>query len=820
MGDALHAWWAQQLVLCDWHFTPHPLSVDAGAAEQRLLGQGIAHRGELAEQWWVALHAPGGEADQLLAALEWAALAGAAGWISPEQASDWACCVMQRIHRDYRDLRSWLGDVRRSLGVRGWATGADDRFIDACQVLADSEAEGAGITWEMFEAALHEHGDVVLWPTSPGARPWRLCALFRPLLNYPASKADWPDAVNWLGTAWDIDSRDELLTGLLWLGAQGERQRWDVEARDLLAMDAAQRQEWQRNAQPGSHHASVLCRFVNQGEPLEWAAWDWLRLVELAWAGACSGWLTQAEADAFAAHAAELMQRRYHDWRAVIVAYRRGQSLFDGIDRRAMTPPERETLLLSGSFSPWQVAVDDLLDAETQVASREMLSQWRDSPHRWLLAMAGVREPDAMLRLANPEAPLSEAQRVEAGEYLDGSLGLHADEGAAAMARYWLPAQAHHLNQLAADAAHGVMPPSATLFGQPDFPVNAQRQALKGVSRHAATIHMAEKFAFYLHMALNSELLETEALLDYARSLRSCLCRFYPNAKRMLEAWLAWEHCLPESEHASLCNEIAWHLEDPGSLFHWLDWRADAWREPSERPTLSQFTAMSLVGPLNSAVWSEPQQESPRECAEIREWVESHYHLVSADDMQTFLTSMLEAGDRQEYQINYEPYTLNTQRLEAEIAILESGDCAEEDRHHLLRLRRVRDNEDGCNEIDMAAWDIAQLVDLAIAGRQLGWLSSTAFADVLGRAYQLAGDHYSGWQDYAAGMYAGFSFFMGETPERESFLASFRQALVAWLCAAPILAGPWASLDFPGNKPRHFAPLHIDTLPGDQRTLH
>ncbi|MCA1772268.1 MAG: hypothetical protein LC677_06515, partial [Halomonas sp.] len=70
MGDALHAWWAQQLVLCDWHFTPHPLSVDAGAAEQRLLGQGIAHRGELAEQWWVALHAPAGEADRLLAALE------------------------------------------------------------------------------------------------------------------------------------------------------------------------------------------------------------------------------------------------------------------------------------------------------------------------------------------------------------------------------------------------------------------------------------------------------------------------------------------------------------------------------------------------------------------------------------------------------------------------------------------------------------------------------------------------------------------------------------------------------------------------------
>ncbi|MDC6668757.1 hypothetical protein OEZ84_28905, partial [Leclercia adecarboxylata] len=86
---------------------------------------------------------------------------------------------------------------------------------------------------------------------------------------------------------------------------------------------------------------------------------------------------------------------------------------------------------------------------------------------------------------------------------------------------------------------------------------------------------------------------------------------------------------------------------------------------------------MSLVGPLNSAVWSEPQPESARECAEIREWVDSHYHLNSAEDMQEFLTYMLESGDRQEYQINYAPYTLNPERLDAEIAILESGDCAE-----------------------------------------------------------------------------------------------------------------------------------------------
>ncbi len=152
--------------------------------------------------------------------------------------------------------------------------------------------------------------------------------------------------------------------------------------------------------------------------------------------------------------------------------------------------------------------------------------------------------------------------------------------------------------------------------------------------------------------------------------------------------------------------------------------------------------------------------------------------------------------------------------------MLESGDCSEEDRNHLLRLQRVRDNTDGCNELDMTAWDVAQAVDLAIAGRQLGWLDDDAFSRVLERAHGLAAAHYGSWTAYASGLYAGFSFFMGETPEREAFLGSFRQALVAWLSGAPPLTGPWASLDFPGARPRHWAPMHIDTLPGDVKTLH
>jgi hypothetical protein len=269
-----------------------------------------------------------------------------------------------------------------------------------------------------------------------------------------------------------------------------------------------------------------------------------------------------------------------------------------------------------------------------------------------------------------------------------------------------------------------------------------------------------------------------------------------------------------------LINEIRWHLEDPGSLFHWLDWRNGAWQEPGPRPTLFHFTAMALVGPLNGAAWSLPHAESKRECETIHDWVDGHYGLQAADQLRDFIDFLLEAGDRQEYQINYAPYTLNTDRLSSEIATLETGSCSEEEGTHLLRLQRVRDNEDGCNDIDLTAWDIAQSVDLAMAGRQLEWLDEAAFSRLLERAHALAAAHYGGWEEFARGLYAGFSFFMGETPEREAFLAGFRQALVAWLAAAPPLAGPWASLDFPGARARHWAPMHVDTLPGDVRTLH
>ncbi|SFT53980.1 DUF1266 domain-containing protein [Halomonas saccharevitans] len=821
MVDPLNAWWAQQLVLCDWAFAPDPLTVDAETAVARLSALGVVDRGELG---WCLLESlgTGGQVApaRLLAGLELIALAGSAGWLSEARARGWAQQLAEEIATHHSSLDAWLSALLRARSADGWVRG-DDGFYEACEALAVLEHDGAGVTWEMLQEWLAHHPrQAPLWPAAPEHQVWRLRAAFSPVLELPAGAHDWQRLEAWLVEAWQIHDRDELLRSLLWLAAQGDRQGWDLDAARLLEADGAARRQWQ-DALDGVErdYGRVLLGFLDRGEPLEWAAWDWLRLVDLAWAGACLGWLDEQEAQDFAHHGADLLLRRYSDWTALVRGYQRGRSLFEG--RNMLPALEADwSLLLHSPVSPWKTSLQGLVPDELIEASRDALRAWRRDPRHWVLALAAVREPEFTARQGTTPPVLPATRREEARHYLAETLDLHADEGVDALSRYWLPAQAHHLNQLAADAAHGALPAAETPFGHAIPKELAGRDGLKQASRHAATIHMAEKFAFHLQMAMDSGDFDATRLAALARSLQGSLCRFYPDARRLLQAWAQWESLLPEPEQPPMLAEIRWHLEDPGSLFHWLDWRVGEWCEPGPRPTLWHFTAMALVGPLNSPAWSLPQPESQRECAAIREWVDGHYALHGAAELTEFLDYLIEAGDRQEYQINYAPYTLNRGRLASEIAILESDECSEEEGAHLLRLKRVRDDEDGCNDIDLAAWDIAQAVDLAIAGRQLGWLEEPAFLRLLERAHGLVSEHYAGWEEYARGLHAGFSFFMGETPERESFLAGFRQALVAWLSGAPPLAGAWASLDFPGARPRHWAPLHIDTLPGDHRTLH
>ncbi|WP_192036335.1 DUF1266 domain-containing protein [Halomonas sp. YLGW01] len=825
MVDPLSAWWAQQLVLCDWAFSPDPTAVEPALAVQRLADMEVADRCELG--WRLIEAFSPGSVNPVghLESLELLALAVAAGWLPAEQARAWVARIAADICAHCNSLEDWLTVLRQARSALGWERG-EDGFLAACEALAALEREGAGITWDLLAETVRRLPQAPLWPSAPEAQAWRLRAAFAPALVSGAEEAlDAPQSRAFLAEEWQVHDRDGLVRQLLWLAGQGDRYAWDLDAVRVLEAAGDAREAWLAG-QKGETLATakVLLGFVERGETLEWAAWDWLRLVDLAYAGLALGWLEADEAEAFAHHALDLITRRYSDWVAVATAYQRGRSLFEGRDR--MGELHRDwALLLQSPASPWRLPLNALQDEASREASRRAMRGWRADPRHWVLALASVREPELLLR-QGPVPTLSEAVRQEARHYLQEVLGLYPDDGVDGLARYWLPAQAHHLNQLAADADHGALPSLVTPFGQPGAEGLAQRDALRGCSRFSATVHMAEKYAFYLQMAGDSEDFVAEGLARLAESLRGVLCHFYPDARRLLNAWACWEAALPEppleqSTPVSLAHEIRWHRDDPGSPFHWLDWQISAgWQEPGPRLSLPRFTALALVGPLNGGAWSEPLPESDREVAAIREWIDGHYGLQEAEGLREFLDFLLSAGDRQEYQINYAPYTLNAARLASEIATLESDDCSEEERNHLLRLKRVRDNDASCNAFDMAAWDIAQAVDLAIAGRQLQWLSEAQFTAALDRAAALAASHYSSWQAYARGLYAGFSFFMGETEERGAFLKSFREAMVSWLTGAPPLAGPWASLDFPGARPRHWAPMHIDTLPGDARTLH
>ncbi|TVU69289.1 MULTISPECIES: YbeU/YbeR family protein [Cobetia] len=875
MVEPLSAWWGQQLVLCGWGFSAAPETVwTPEEARARLTAMEVPDAGELG---WRLLEAfPNDTPDPLhqLEALELLALARTAGWLSAARTRGWQLRLLTAIAGHFSSLDDWLKALAHSRSDAGWTRG-DDGFFEASLALSQLEHEDAGVTWSRLQTALEDISTVPateLWPQGERDRVWMARAIFSPWVGGHdvvrdasglceaaesgfSAEAHWPDVQRWLSDTWAITGRDELIRLLLWLAAQGHRYGWDIDSARLLGASGSERAAWlselendaveeaaarkaEGNKGPPAHAAAsaeladsaleqgpspvaygeLLLNYMDRGEPLEFAAWDWLRLVDLSFAGLCAGWLSREEGEDFAAHGVDLLVRRYADWQGVARAYQRGRGLFEGADLMHDTDSDWRPLV-SSPLTPLRCQLHALLPDHLRERSRTAIRRWRSDSRHWVLAIASIREPDILYR-QGLSSDIDEPRREEARQYLNETLALDTRDGAQGMARFWLPAQAHHLNQLAADAARGALPDAQTPFGRADSVELERRQRLAICHRHPATIVMAEKYAFYLLMVQDTTDFVVEELAECAERLRSVLCRFYPDARRLLEAWAVWESAVPELEDHPLANEIRWHLEDPGSLFHWLDWHPRAWEEPGLRPSLDRFTSLALSGPLNTPCWGEPMVEYGRGIEELSGWLEGHYGLGNAEMLTGFLDFLRDAGDRDEYLINYGPYTLNRSRLDNEIAVLESAERGDDEQVHLDRLRRVRDNEARCNELDMAAWDIAQMVDLAIAGRQLGWLDEVAFTAYLDTAYDMARDHYGSWKEYARGLFAGYAFFMGDTDQRDSFLRGFRDALIQWLTAAPPLAGAWSSLDFPGARPGHWPALHLDILSGDARTLH
>jgi len=803
LSELLVPWWAQQLTLCGWPLVSDPrLALSADQAFERLMLLGIDSRDEFAWRLWENASDTGEPPIARLAALELLALGSTVGWTHPRTDEAWLLALARDIVTDMPTLKAWL----QALAHLG-----DPALDMAGQALFARERQQRGVSWREVRHSLKSIDmPAPLWP----ADLWRARAVIAPVLAWPIqhSPEEQRQQQALLREQGEVRGPDELKSLLFWLAGQGHRYGWEMDAVRLARQGAEARVEWLAGLNDQQDYGRVLLQFLAEEEPLDWAAWDWLRLVDQAYLGCCAGWLSASEAEVFAAHAIDLLQQRYADWEAVARAYQRGRSLFEGRDLRETFDSDWGGLLVA-SRSPWEMPFSRILGVEQRQLARAFIQRQRGEADSWVLAIAAVRDPDLIHR-RHLDEPLGQARTEDAERYLEEVLGLRREEGTAGLARFWMPAQAHHLNQLAADSRHHVGRKSSR---------RASRR-LAACADHAATIAMAEKYAFYLVMAADSGRYPSSEIKALAQSLCDVLSRFYSDPLRMLSAWHAWEIVLSQDEapeEVSLADDIAWHRHDLGSPFHWLTTsRSLTWLEPGVRPTLTRFTAISLAGPLNEALWQAPQPLAPQDRQALGEWVEHQYALQGASGLIDFLDFLVEAGDRQDYQINYAPYTLNRARLEAEIAILESGECADEERVHLLRLKHVRDNACRCNDQDMTAWDIAQLVDLALAGRQLDWLEEDRLSHYLDAAMRLAGRHYSSWYDYAEGLYSGFGFFMDDTPEREAFLMRFREALDAWLEARPLLAGAWASLDFPGSAMTHWTSLHVDILPGEAHHLH
>ncbi|MFC0267986.1 YbeU/YbeR family protein [Kushneria aurantia] len=677
---------------------------------------------------------------------------------------------------------------------------------------------GAAV-FERWLGWLADGGSGPPWPDQHDDAIWRARAAFAPMVQVDVTDPERERTAQFLARIWAVGERDELIRMLLWLAGQGHRYGWELEYRRLAAMGREQRMKWRASMHDQSGYAATLQGFVVHAMPNDFAAWDWLRLIDLAWAGRVMGWLDDDEARLFAAHGVDLLSQRYHDWRDVAKAWQRGRSLHEGID--LLEEFEQEwSLLLDAAASPWQLPLSTLAASTLIERSRHLIRSLRGDARHWTLAIASIREPELLyLQGSAPVAPDDEL-RKRSREYLDNVLDWREQEGSEGIERFWMPGQVHHLNQLASDAAHSRLPAPRTPFGSPPPNVLFYRERLAACVNANATIFMAEKYAFHLQMLVDAGYFNEARLAAHHRRLAGALARAYSSPQQMLEAWADWERTLPDGDGDTLLDDILWHGRDPGSPFHWLTPPAGVHREPGVRPSLSRFAALSLSGPLNAPLWGDPEPQYGSQATEIHDWLDSHYGLSGPEQLIRFLDFLVDAGDRQEYLINYAPYTLNPVRLDQEIDMLESAGCSEDEKVHLDRLKRVRGNDDQCNDTDMAAWDIAQLVDLAAAGRQLGWLDSERLGRYLDDARALAAEHYSDWCSYAAGMLAGYSFFMMGTPERNDFLAEFKGALVAWLTGLPPLSGGWASVDFPGSQSRHWPPYHADTLPGDARVLH
>lgn len=622
----------------------------------------------------------------------------------------------------------------------------------------------------------------------------------------------WPDVQTTLNEYWQVHSAKDCKQLLYWMAGQGQRYAWQLDFAWLQQAEESDREVW-RNELPEDYtgYANLLSDLEESGD-LDVAAWDWVRMADLALGAYLAGYLTQAEWRTFALMALWLLRSQYSSWEELAASYLQGYKLWQTQTDYSLSPELEKTwaMLLDSPFSPfkqldWQaLSLDhpDFRDARTSFSAK------LDDPLLLACLVASLRDDASLLTGLAPDE-LPEERSDEARDYLFAGLDIHPDEGlTSTLARFWQPGRVHHYDQLALNCRINKKPRLArNLAAIPEVwdIWRLQSPDLADLVKQPAGIVMAEKYAFYLVKAEETQHYPKAERKRLTLALKDYLSWHYSSAKEMLIAWQGWDEVLSKAEEEKpLLAELAWHLKDPGSLFRFIPWKRPqvSFTEPGKPVSEADLATLNLVGPLTGIHWSWPEKLPAWPRDELKNLLQDTHLFQTADDLLDFLNHLLHAGDRQEYLIAFSPFTLNEARLDAEIETHEQDDRDEEQDAYYQRLLRVKHNSLGVNDVDLTAWDMVQLVDLAVAGYQLDWLDDAQLRDWLAKVRGLITEEYYGWDDFSRALLAGYNFFMNESEQRDELLETFSQRLLSLLIAVPPQVGLWYTLAWPGEKAR------------------
>lgn len=728
-------------------------------------------------------------------------------WISAEEAEAWRARWVARLQASYSTAADFLQALESMDASEAWIT-----LWSQGRSVADFPHWSAEIE-PVSDAPLKVRKGPLGYALAARASSF---PLFQQALDDPQRlrQAFWPDVESTLQEYWQVDSAESCRQLLYWLAGQGQRYAWQLDHQWLQEASDEEHHTWQEELPDGMEGYAEQMLNALVLPQLDVAAWDWVRMADLALAGYMAGYLSASEWRSFALVALWLLKRRYASWEAIHQSYLLGYRFWRTQSQLNLSPEIEESwqLLLEVDFSPqrqlnWQALNVDHPDFRDAV---QLFSAGLEAGPLLVSLLASVRD-DACV-LTGLHSALPDEREQEAKEFLLAHVEVDLEEGLRnALTRFWQPGRVHHYDQLALNCRTGVapsLPPNLGAVAEVWQAWHQQQPLLAGLVKHPAGIVMAEKYAFYLVKAQESGLFAASEIAHLTLAVQDYLSWHYPDAESLLASWQAWDEvlCL-QGDERPLAAELAWHRQDPGSLFHFVAWKRPPARlvEPGRPVSETELALLNLVGPLTGIHWSWPERLPSEPADELRQLLQETHLFHSPEDLKDYLQHLYSAGDRQEYLVAFSIFTLHPARLDQELELQEQDEARDEEQEtYYQRLLRVKHNTLGVNDVDLCAWDLVQLIDLAVAGYQLGWLDQQELALWLEKTQQLLTQSYTGWSDFAGALLAGYNFFMNEGPQRGELLEVFSQRLLGLLIAVPPQAGLWSTLHWPGAPARRW----------------